>query len=275
MNNESEQNNSTQQPAPEPTPVVQPTSNPVPVNPTNGLAVAALVVGIVALISGWIPFWGFVVGVAAVVLGIIALKKPGGRGLAIAGLITGGLGALTGLLMVILFIIGLMGAATIADSANEISNSIQNSVKEADKESQAAIDAKKDFAKGETAKFGPLEVKINSVQRDYTPASSYLAAEEGKEYVVLNLTVKNVSDKSEYVSKYDFDVNDNGLAVQSAYLSLDNELDGGDLSPNGSVTGNVAYEVTKGSSGLKLQQKETVYLMSTGKSQEVIYTLAF
>ena len=93
MNNESEQNNQ----APQPTPAVPVTPVPVATGPTNGLAIAALIVGIVAFLSGWIPFWGFIVGVAAVVLGVIALKKPGGKGMAIAGLVTGGLGALTGL----------------------------------------------------------------------------------------------------------------------------------------------------------------------------------
>lgn len=274
MNNESEQNNQ----APQPTPAVPVTPVPVtagPAGPTNGLAIAALIVGIVAFLSGWIPFWGFIVGVAAVVLGILAIKKPGGKGLAIAGLVTGGLGALTGLVFVVMFIIGIVAAGSIATEANKVVESAQQSINDADKEAQAVLDAKKDFAKGETAKFDNLEVKINSVQRNYTPASSYMAAEDGKEYVVLNVTVKNVGDESEYVSDYDFTVSDKGLAVSSAYLTLDNEFDSGDLSPNGTITGNIGYEVTKGASDLKLQHKKTVYVFSTGKSEEIIYTLAF
>ena len=65
--------------------------------PGKGLAIASMVVGIVAFLTGWTPFWGLAVGITAVVLGIIGLKKGGEKGLAITGIVTGGLAALTSL----------------------------------------------------------------------------------------------------------------------------------------------------------------------------------
>jgi len=64
---------------------------------TNGLAVAALVTGIIALLISWIPglnLLGALLAIAAVVTGIIGMRNAarpgvGGKGMALTGLITG------------------------------------------------------------------------------------------------------------------------------------------------------------------------------------------
>lgn len=58
----------------------------------KGLAVGALTVGIIAFLLGLVPFVGVVVGVVAVVLGTIALIRKQPKGLALSGLILGGIG---------------------------------------------------------------------------------------------------------------------------------------------------------------------------------------
>ena len=61
----------------------------------NGLAIAALVLGILALLGSWIPIiniGSLLLGLVAVILAVVALRrKAGGRGLSLGGLITGGL----------------------------------------------------------------------------------------------------------------------------------------------------------------------------------------
>jgi hypothetical protein len=77
--------------------------------PSNGMAIASMVLGIVSIITAIIPFIGMIAWILAplgLILGFIALNKPGGRGMAIAGLITSGFG----LLICILWVVGL-GAA--------------------------------------------------------------------------------------------------------------------------------------------------------------------
>ncbi|GAA1661585.1 hypothetical protein GCM10010977_24290 [Citricoccus zhacaiensis] len=73
----------------------------------NGLGVAALVLGIIAIVIAFIPFIGmgsFLLGALAVILGIVGLRKKGlPKGTSIAGLI---LGALS------LIIAGIMTAIT-------------------------------------------------------------------------------------------------------------------------------------------------------------------
>lgn len=65
----------------------------------NGRAVAALVLGVVGLLTAWMPYFfvvGAVASVLAVVFGTIALRRMdavgSGRGPAVAGLVTGGIG---------------------------------------------------------------------------------------------------------------------------------------------------------------------------------------
>jgi hypothetical protein len=79
-----------------------------PARPTNGLGVAAMVLGIVGFLILWIPFIGYiglVCGVLALILGIVgtatARRRGAGVGMAITGII---LGALT----VVLAIAGLV-----------------------------------------------------------------------------------------------------------------------------------------------------------------------
>ncbi|MFO8015629.1 MAG: DUF4190 domain-containing protein [Candidatus Woesearchaeota archaeon] len=64
---------------------------------TSGLAIASLVFGILSFILGWVPILGWLIVILAIVFGIIALvkisKDPtiGGKGMAIAGIVLGGI----------------------------------------------------------------------------------------------------------------------------------------------------------------------------------------
>ncbi len=64
---------------------------------SSGMAVASLVLGILSILFVWIPIVGLVAWVLApigLVLGLVALNRPGSRGLAIAGSICSGIGLL-------------------------------------------------------------------------------------------------------------------------------------------------------------------------------------
>ncbi|MGV8884788.1 MAG: DUF4190 domain-containing protein [Microbacteriaceae bacterium] len=91
---------------PAPSPYAQPQQAPPPhpATPGNGLAIAALIVGIGAFVTGLVPFLGLLIAIVGIVLGIIAVRKPGGRGLSITGIGLSTLAALTNLVMIGLFI---------------------------------------------------------------------------------------------------------------------------------------------------------------------------
>ncbi|GAA5477368.1 GYF domain-containing protein [Haloferula helveola] len=70
--------------------------SPVPVVPNSGMAIASLVCGISSLVLLFSCFVGILAGIPAVICGHMALKQikeaelpMGGRGMAIAGLVTG------------------------------------------------------------------------------------------------------------------------------------------------------------------------------------------
>jgi hypothetical protein len=66
--------------------------------PAKGLAVGALVTGIIAFLSGWAPVWGIIAGGAAIVLGLLALRAHQSKGMGITGISLGALALLTSVL---------------------------------------------------------------------------------------------------------------------------------------------------------------------------------
>jgi hypothetical protein len=59
--------------------------------PSNGLAIASMVLGIIALFTFWIPFIGWVPTLLGLVLGLVGLQQAQGRGMAVAGIVCSGL----------------------------------------------------------------------------------------------------------------------------------------------------------------------------------------
>ncbi|XKH50515.1 DUF4190 domain-containing protein [Chryseomicrobium palamuruense] len=55
----------------------------------NGLAVTALVLGIIGLVLFMVPFLPYPLAILAIIFGLIGMKKPIKKGLAITGLVTG------------------------------------------------------------------------------------------------------------------------------------------------------------------------------------------
>ena len=60
-----------------------------------------MVLGIVAIVLSWIPILGVLLGVLGLVLGLVAMKNPLGKGMSMAGIICGSLATLGGLIWTI------------------------------------------------------------------------------------------------------------------------------------------------------------------------------
>jgi len=79
---------------------------------TSGLAIASMVCGICSLVLVWVPGLGFLLGMLAVILGVVAMSQTGrdpslgGRGMAIAGLVCGIVGMV--IWLIIFFWVGLL-----------------------------------------------------------------------------------------------------------------------------------------------------------------------
>lgn len=76
---------------------------------TKNLAISSLVLGILSLVFCWIPYIALIVGIIALVQGIVSIAQHrAGQGMAVAGIITGGLGTLLGFILGFFMVIGLM-----------------------------------------------------------------------------------------------------------------------------------------------------------------------
>lgn len=70
----------------------------------KGLGIAGMVVGIVALVFCWTPFFGLICGIVATVLSIIYLVKKGtSKAFPIVGIITGALGLIISFFVTLAF----------------------------------------------------------------------------------------------------------------------------------------------------------------------------
>lgn len=84
--------------------------------PARGAAVTALVLGIVAILVGWLPLVGVILGVLAVVFGIVALARRQRKGLAVTGLVLGAWGLLTSIIASIIIIVVAVNGEEFGDA---------------------------------------------------------------------------------------------------------------------------------------------------------------
>ena len=90
--------------------MVNKTNQPAPKN-DNGLAIAALVLGIVSFTGP-----GPLTGIPAIICGAISLKNPTNRGMGIAGLILGCISTLIALAILLFFLVLLLIVAASGSS---------------------------------------------------------------------------------------------------------------------------------------------------------------
>jgi archaellum component FlaG (FlaF/FlaG flagellin family) len=96
----------------------------------------------------------------------------------------------------------------------------------------------------------------------------YSTPRSGKEYVILNVTIKNLGKDEVSYNPFDFKVQDaNGAQEGTTYVSLDDNLSSGTLAPGGKVTGSMAFEVPIG------DQAKLIFQPSFWDSQRVVVDL--
>ncbi|MBB4826196.1 Sec-independent protein secretion pathway component TatC [Sporosarcina luteola] len=76
---------------------------------SNGLAIAALVLGIIGVVLNFIIIIPYFLSILAIIFGSVGLKKTYGRGMAIAGIILGSVGLLMKICFwILIFMLGSM-----------------------------------------------------------------------------------------------------------------------------------------------------------------------
>lgn len=141
-----------------------------------------------------------------------------------------------------------------------------------------------DFDVGDTAKFGKVEIKINTVKRDYVSESS--APSEGYEQVLLNMTLNNTGITGMCIYKTELKINYGGedFGYNKYVEEIDREGGSGGpdncLKPKKPITRDVVYEIPAGMRKLKLEYETNQIVAAdpdkgTIQYKKTIYTLAF
>ncbi|RLP79864.1 DUF4190 domain-containing protein [Mycetocola lacteus] len=224
----------------------------------RGLAITALVLGIVAVVFAFFPPLGILLGVIAVVFGIIALVKRQPKGLALTGLILGAVGVIVS---VILLVVGLIFAANLIEQGQRGEGPLANSSLLPSAEPTEQVDESADTvgAIGTPIVGDGYTVVINSFTPNQTAEVMAADAEnaepiDGHSYAVVNYTVTYTGTAQgslleapvQYVTSADelYPLEDTFGYAPEPRFTLDETL-----TPGQSVTGNIALIVPNDDAG--------------------------
>lgn len=241
---------------------------------TNGKAVAALILGILALLGSWIPFANIVsilMGIAALILGILGVKAArsgvGGRGLGIGGVVTGGVA-----IVVSALVLGLSIAALNSIDDDDLQQIIDDAMTPpvetpaADQETAVAPEDESvdepaageegtrdlPFPAGTPIGNDVVTVTLGAATWDATAdiaaANEFNdPAPEGSTYVLLPVTVTNDASTEAITPWADLTVSfvaDDGRSFDQEYVVAPNDLmDVSDLYEGGTGTGNLVFAI--------------------------------
>lgn len=103
---------------------------------------------------------------------------------------------------------------------------------------------------GKTTTHNDIVYTINKVER--ITENEYNVASEGKEFLLFNVTITNNSKKEYQYSALDWQLIKKDEKYNVYGIDPENNLDGGTLNPEESITGTFAYEIPFKSKGFKL-----------------------
>lgn len=196
---------------------------------TSTMAVLGLV------FAFFLPLLGFIFSIIG--LGQTKPGKQGGRGLAIAGLI------LSSIFMVASLIFGIILIVAAVTADNNVDNSYTSL------SSSLTVEPKiKTGVVGSVVSLENFDLTVQSAKKAYVPVDSYYTPEDGNEYVLVTVNLKNTGSTSESYSDYDFMLrNSSGVETNTSYMSdVPSALGYGSLAGGGTVTGSMVFEAKKG-----------------------------
>jgi len=186
--------------------------------PKNGMATAALVVGIVALLLCLIPFVNVVSivgGLVAVVLGVLAMKKAKagapGKGMGVAGVV---LGAISAVVALIVTVVAGMAIGAVSDEVNAAIEEAETELgtelateptdetaadDEAEAEEPAVEEPAAAAGMGEPVRDGQFEFTVTNIETGIASVGDdFLGQQAQGQFVLVHLTVTNIGDEARY-----------------------------------------------------------------------------
>jgi Domain of unknown function (DUF4352)/zinc-ribbon domain len=166
-----------------------------------------------------------------------------------------------GLLLLALIVVAIVSGAPNNTATNTAESGGGQEEAEEEKESPSkGKKAKKGtsdsltVAVGEAAELEDRTLTVAEVERGYTPQNRFSKTESGNEFMRVLVRLTNTSNRPIDYSRIHFEVQDSdGVQKRASSVpDLPRELDSGDLAPDGTVEGNLVFEVPRNDNNLAL-----------------------
>lgn len=134
-------------------------------------------------------------------------------------------------------------SSTVTESTDD---NDQNEESTSNTDTEEAEEEKTNFGINEEIEFGDRIVAITDVE--YSDGNDFDKPQEGKEYVIVSVTIENDSDEEISYNPLHFKMqNSQGQIEDKAFTVVDSDtaLSSGDLAPGGSVSGTITFEQPK------------------------------
>lgn len=256
-------------------------SGPPPARPTNVIAIAALVAGIIAFFTGLVPVLGLLLGIVAVVLGVLGLRKAkglygSGKGLAITGLVLGAVALITSLFTTVLA--GAIGASSSdtaaspapvtseepADAAPAPEDSAGAESAPAESEAAPAAGQFPGQTEDDQVAEAGATIDLDGLQVTTTPLTASSTALGS--YWCTTATYVNGGDDTASYNLFDWKVlNPNGASESATLSGQDGALSSGELAPGGTVSGDVCFNDSSVAPGQNVVLHEALSLFDSGR----------
>jgi hypothetical protein len=161
-----------------------------------------------------------------------------------------------GLLVLALLVVAIVSGPTNETAQSEGEGGQEDSESEnkpTPKKNKSGSDNNVEAKVGERATLDDRTLVVNEVE-GYAPPNQSRRPQQGNEYIRVYLTLRNTGDQPINYNPFDFKVQDsNGVQKnEETFSEMPYRLESGSLAPEGTVEGNLAFEVPQGDNNLRL-----------------------
>src|SRR5690625_1412637 len=157
-------------------------------------------------------------------------------------------------------------ATAVVESSESEDESENDDAKE---EEEEETEEKTEFELGEKVELNDNIVEVVEVEK--STGDDFDKPKEGKEYVIVHVSIENNGDEDTSYNPYDFKMkNSNGQIEDPAFSIIDSDtaLNSGELAPGGNVSGTMVFEQE-----IDDDQLQLIYEASFWSDKEIVFNL--
>ena len=226
---------------------------------TEGYALGAMILSLIALIGGCFSRPGSILRICVmvgVIFGILSLFKAIKYKFSVKKPIFGIIVSLFSLLIIV-----ATGSSKTSSSSKKVDSSTDTSISTENKtdsdnsKDNSKTEEKDEYKVGDTIEIDGKRITVKNVKRNYSTGNEFLSPKSGNEFVKVYIKIVNTSEKEISINSWYFKIQDSKGLIKSdstATYSSDDHFEYSKLAPGGTTEGAVVFEVPKNDSGLKL-----------------------